>query len=357
MYQKGEKMKKKLALLITCMITLLMFAGCGSTMSYDDYDLNEYIEVGQYKGLKVDKVSVKVTDEEVKKEILSQRQAAAKEESLEKGQKIQNGDTVNIDYIGTKDGEKFEGGSAEGYDLVIGSGSFIDGFETGLIGKTVGENVDLNLTFPEEYNAAELAGQDVVFDVTINSAKRTVTPSYDLSFVKNNTEYDSISAYEASVEKQVYNQKEQQAIVKQQEELWSQALENTKIKKYPDREVKHYIEFNDKQMDTMAKAYGVSRDELLTQYGFNNEEEFDTINDESSKLRVKQEMLVEYIADKEGIEYTSEEAEAMMSQFKSQGYDEKSIEEQTGRTADEYVRIELLYQKVLEFIQEEAVIR
>lgn len=350
-------MRKKVALLITSLITLLAFAGCGSAMSYDDYDLSEYIEVGQYKGLKADKINVKVTDADVQKEILSQRQAAAKEESVEKGQKVQNGDTVNIDYVGTKDGEKFEGGSAEGYDLVIGNGSFIDGFESGLIGKSVGENVDLELTFPEDYSAADLAGQDVVFTVTINSAKRTIKPEYNLDFVKNNTDYDSVKAYENALEKQIYDEKEQEAIAKQQEELWSQALENTTIKKYPEREVNHYIEFNDKQMDTMAKSYGVTRETLLEQYGFASEEDFDTINDESSKLRVKQEMLLEYIADKEGLEYSSEEAEQMLADFEKQGYDEKAIQEQTGRAADEYIHIELIYQKVLEFLVDNAQIK
>ena len=121
---------------------------------------------------------------------------------------IKEGDTVNIDYVGKKDGKKFDGGSAEGYDLEIGSGSFIDGFEDGLIGKKIGDKVKLELTFPEDYGEASLAGQDVVFNVTINSATRMTVPEYDLANVKNTTEYDSIAAYEKAVEKENYKEKE-----------------------------------------------------------------------------------------------------------------------------------------------------
>lgn len=350
-------MKKKLLVFLTCIVMIMSFAGCGASMSYDDYDLNEYIEVGKYKGLKADGYKIVVKDSDVESKIDEALEGAAKATDIGEGAAIKNGDTVNIDYVGTKDGEKFDGGSAEGYDLVIGSGSFIDGFESGLLGKKTGETVELELTFPEDYSAADLAGQDVVFTVTINSAKRTIKPEYNLDFVKNNTDYDSVKAYENALEKQIYDEKEQEAIAKQQEELWSQALENTTIKKYPEREVNHYIEFNDKQMDTMAKSYGVTRETLLEQYGFASEEDFDTINDESSKLRVKQEMLLEYIADKEGLEYTSEEAEQMLADFEKQGYDEKAIQEQTGRAADEYIHIELIYQKVLEFLVDNAQIK
>lgn len=350
-------MKKKLLVVLTCIVMLVSFAGCGSAMSYDDYDLNEYIEVGKYKGLKVDGYKIVVKDSDVEAKIDAALESAAKATDIGEGATIKNGDTVNIDYVGTKDGKKFDGGSAEGYDLVIGSGSFIDGFESGLLGKKTGETVELNLTFPEDYSAADLAGQDVVFTVTINSANRTVKPEYNLDFVKNNTDYDSIKEYENALEKQIYDEKEQEAMAKQQEELWSKALDNTTIKKYPEREVNHYIEFNDAQMDTMAESYGVTRETLLEQYGFASEEDFDTINDESSKLRVKQEMLLEYIADKEGLEYTSEEVEQMLADFEKQGYDEKAIQEQTGRPADEYIHIELIYQKVLEFLVDNAQIR
>lgn len=347
-------MKKKLVALTACAMMVLGLSGCGKSMSYDDYDLSEYLEVGEYKGLEVASYVISVTDDEVQAQIDKQIEAAVETKELGEGEKIKSGDTANIDYVGKKDGEKFEGGSAEGYDLVIGSGSFIDGFEDGLIGRTVGEKVDLDLTFPEDYSSKDLAGQDVVFTVTINSVTREVVPEYDLDFVKEHTEYDTIDEFEKAVEKDIYNSKENEEIYNQQSELWSQVLDNTEVKKYPDRELDHYIKFNSDQMDDMADAYGMTHDELLASYEFDNEEEFAAVNEDSSKLRVKQEMVIEYIADAEKLEYTQEEKNKMIEDFEAAGYDEKSIETQTGRTMEEYVHIELLYQKVLDFLLENA---
>ncbi len=350
-------MKKKFLVLVACICMMIGMTACGAGVSYDGLDLDEYIKVGKYKGLEVADFTVEITDEDIRTQIDSELEAAASSEELAEGTAIADGDTVNIDYVGKKDGKKFDGGSAEGYDLVIGSDSFIDGFEDGLIGKKVGEKAKLNLTFPEDYSETSLAGQDVVFTVTINSATRVVTPEYDLDFVKSTTEYDSIEAYEAAIEKMLYENKEAEEIGKQQEELWSQALTNTEVKKYPDKIVEYYIDFNSDQIDQIAKDYGVTREEMLASYDFGDEEEFTVVNEDSSKLRVKQEMLIEYIADKEGIKYTEKEEETLIADFQSMGYDEQMIEEQTGRTMDEYVRMELLYQKVLEFLLDNAKIK
>ena len=351
-------MKKRLFVLAVSLIMIACLTACSSSsVSYDGLDMSEYIKVGEYKGLEVSAFTVEVTEDEIQAQIDSELEAAASTEEIAGDDTVADGDTVNIDYVGKKDGKKFDGGSAEGQDLVIGSGSFIDGFEDGLIGKKVGEKVTLNLTFPEDYSEESLAGEDVVFTVTINSATRETIPEYNLDFVKKNTEYKSLEEYEAAIEKNLYDSKESEEIANQQNDLWSQALDNTKVKKYPEKIVDYYIEFNSKQMDDMAEAYGMTREEMLASYDFGDEEEFAAVNEDSSKLRVKQEMLIEYIAEKEGIEYTEKEAEALISEFESMGYDESTIESQTGRTEDEYVRVELLYQKVLEFLLENAVIK
>ena len=351
-------MKKKLFVLAICLLMIAGFTACGgASVSYDKYDLDEYLKVGKYKGLSVDGYTVKVTDVEVDTRIMTERQEAASSQEVPKGSTVKEGDTVNIDYVGKKDGKKFDGGSAEGYDLEIGSDSFIDGFEDGLIGKKIGDKVKLELTFPEDYGEASLAGQDVVFTVTINSATRMTVPEYDLDYVKNTTEYDSIEDYEAAVKKELYKEKEAEEISNQQTELWSQVLEDTEVLQYPEKELNYYIEFNSNQIDEMAESYGLSRDDMLANYEFGSEEEFDAVNEDSSKLRVKQEMLIEYIVEKEGLEYTDEEAEEMISAFEQMGYDEEMVKSQTGHDMDSYVRIELLYQKVLEFLLDNAKIK
>lgn len=345
---------KKILVLAMCLLTIAGLTACGSSVSYENLDLDEYIEVGEYKGLKTTGFTVEVTEDEIQTHIDGELEAAATNQKIAKDEAIMNGDTVNIDYVGKKDGKKFDGGSAEGYDLVIGSDTFIDGFEEGLIGKTSGDKVELELTFPEDYSEETLAGEDVVFTVKINHATRLIAPEYDLDFVKNTTEYDSIDEYEKAVERQIYEEKEAEEIGNQQSELWSKALDNTKVLKYPEKIVDHYIKFNSDQIDAMAEAYGLARDEMLANYDFGSEEEFAAVNEDSSRLRVKQEILIEYIADKEGLEYTDEEAEALVAEFEAMGYDKATIESQTGRTMDEYVRIELLYQKVLGFLLDNA---
>ena len=350
-------MKKRIFVAVVCLLSMAGLTACGSSVSYENLDLEEYIEVGEYKGLKATGFTVEVTEDEIRTHIDGELEAAASNQKVDSGEAVQDGDTVNIDYVGKKDGKKFDGGSAEGYDLTIGSDTFIEGFEDGLIGKKVGEKVDLELTFPEDYSEKTLAGKDVVFTVKINSATRPTIPEYDLDFVKNTTEYDSVEAYEKAVEKQIYEEKEAEEIGNQQNDLWSQVLDNTKVKKYPEKIVDHYIKFNSDQIDDMADSYGLTREEMLANYDFGSEEEFAAVNEDSSKLRVKQEMLIEYIADKEGIEYTDEEAEALVAEFEAMGYDKATIESQTGRTMDEYVRMELLYQKVLEFILNNAKVK
>lgn len=348
---------KKIFVLTLCVLMIAGLTACGTAVSYDKYDLDEYIKVGEYKGLEVAGYTVKVTDDEVDARIQEELEAAASAQEVPKGSAVKDGDTVNIDYVGKKDGKKFDGGSAEGYDLEIGSGSFIDGFEDGLIGKKIGDKVKLDLTFPEDYGEESLAGQDVVFNVTINSATRMTVPEYDLDFVKNTTEYDSVKEYETAVAKTLYEEKEAEEISNQQSELWSQTLENTEVIQYPDKVLDYYIKFNSDQIDDMAESYGLTREDMLANYDFGSEEEFAAVNEDSSKLRVKQEMLIEYIAEKEELKYTNEEAEEMISSFEQMGYDEATVESQTGHDMDSYVRIELLYQKVLEFLLENAKIK
>ena len=351
-------MKRKLFVAAVCVLAMAGLTACGgSSVSYDKYDLDEYIKVGEYKGLTVAGYEVEVTDDEIDTRIEQELEEAASSQEVAKGSPVKEGDTVNIDYVGKKDGKKFDGGSAEGYDLEIGSGSFIDGFEDGLIGKKIGDKVKLELTFPEDYGEASLAGQDVVFNVTINSATRMTVPEYDLDYVKNTTDYDSIAAYEKSVEKEIYKEKEAEEISNQQTELWSKVLEDTEVIQYPEKELDYYIQFNSDQMDDMAEQYGVSREDMLANYDFGSEEEFAAVNEDSSKLRVKQEMLIEYIADKEELKYTDEEAEEMIASFEQMGYDEEMVKSQTGHDMDSYVRIELLYQKVLEFLLDNAKIK
>ena len=354
-------MKKKLfttiGFVLAAAMALMGLTGCGEDPNpYSELNLDDYLEVGKYKGVEVKEIDVTVSKNEIGDEIVAALEAAATDEKVKKGQPVENQDTVNIDYVGRIDGKEFEGGSAEGTDLVLGSGTFIDGFEDGLVGHKVGEKgIKLNLAFPLNYSSEELQGKDVVFTVDINSATRKVQPEYNLEFVKTQGDYESTEEYEEAVEKQLKASKKSEALESQKTEIWSQVLEDTEVKKYPKDMVQHYIDTYSAQIDTIAEEKDYTREEVMEQlYGITSEDVLQKQFKDSARLLVKQEMLIEYIAGKEGITYTDEEASELKENIESQGYDEEMVEQQTGRTMKQYVHIELLYEKVQDFLLDKA---
>ncbi|MGN0708641.1 MAG: FKBP-type peptidyl-prolyl cis-trans isomerase, partial [Anaerovoracaceae bacterium] len=213
----GEKKKlstKGIIGIVAAVVVLAAVIACvivakndGST--YRWLHLSSYVTVGKYKGLTYTKEKVTVTDKEVKSEIESRVKAKETTKSVKTG-KVKDGDTIDISYVGKINGETFDGGSADNYSLTIGSGSMIDGFEDGLIGKKVGSKVTLHLKFPKNYsNNKKLSGKKVTFSVTINSKQVTVTPEYNTDFVKKYSKYDNKKDYEASVKADLKKQKEE----------------------------------------------------------------------------------------------------------------------------------------------------
>ena len=354
-------MKKRIAVLGICIITALglTLAGCGDDI-YGGVNFGDCLKVGKYKGMEAEPIKVSVSKKDITEEINSEVEAAAQEQEMEKGTAIEDGDVVNIDYEGKINGKTFDGGSAEGYDLTIGSGQFIEGFESGLIGKKIGDKTDLNLTFPEDYSSKDLAGKDVVFSVKINSAKRSVVPEYNDEFVTANSKYNNTAEFEKAVKKKLLKQKKEDAMDEQETALWDKLLTDTKVKKgkYPEKAMQHYEEVYQAQVDVYAEQYGTDRDTIITQYfGCANEEDFKKVVKDACKALIKQEMLIEYLYDKEGMEYTDEEKTELQTDIEGQGYDEDTIREQTGRTMDQYLDISLKYKKVKEFLYENAKIK
>lgn len=338
---------KKIKIWCICLITIigmLSLTACGGDVDpYSELNLDDYIKAGEYKGAEAKKVTV--TKEDIGNAIVEDLKNAAKQTELKKGEEVKEGDTVNIDYVGKIDGKEFEGGSAKGYDLPLGTGTFIDGFEEGLVGHKVGEKgIELKLAFPLNYTNEELQGKDVVFTVEINSATRMVQPEYNDAFVKTLGDYKNTKEYEKAVEKKLYNQK-----------AWSQVLADTKVIKYPEKIVNHYVETFDALIDYNAEQYGLDRSDYIAQYyGAATEKDLKQQFVDSAQVLVKQEMLIEYIADKEGITYTDEEAAELQKNIEAQGYTDESVERETGRTMEQYVHIELLYEKVQDYLGEIA---
>ena len=347
-------------MLVLGVVLSIGLSACGesSDTQYSGLNLDDYLTVGEYKGLEVDDYNIKISNQEIQERVDQALEAATENTDLNKDDELESGDTANIDFSGKVDGKEFEGGTSKDFDLVLGSGSFIEGFEDGLIGKKIGDEVELNLTFPKDYQGKEVAGKDVVFTVKINSATRPHKPKYNKAFVQSNTDFKTKAEYEESLKQQIYSEKEEQAKNEQKMSLWSDVLDSTKVKKYPETEMAAYKEVFSAQVDTMAEQAGMERAEVLKQYyGAESEEAFDSIIEDSVKTLIKQEMLVEYIADKEGLKYTDEEKEKLISELEGQGYTDETVKSYTGRTMDQYAHIELLYEKVQDVLLDNAVVK
>lgn len=355
---------KRRTFLTGCTMLLGIFlclglAACGGEkMQYDGLDLDDYIAVGEYKGLEVDGYKIKVSEQEIQEKVEAALKEKQENKKIGKDTKLKKGDTANIDYTGKVDGKEFDGGASQGFDLELGSGQFIEGFEDGLIGHKVGESVEVKVHFPDDYQGEKVAGKDAVFTVKINSATRPKVPEYTVDFVKENTDYETKEEYEESIRKELYSEKEKQAKTEQKNALWSEVLENTEMKKYPEEELATYQEVFNAQVDSMAKQYGMDRSQILNQmYGTDDASQVKSIIEDSTKTLIKQEMLTEYIADKEDLSYTDEEKQAKLDEIEKQGYDEETVKSYTGRTLEQYAHITLLYEKVQDFILDNAKVK
>ena len=268
--------------------------------------LDPEVKLGKYKELKVKKDKVTVTKEEVEHEVghILERYA----ELVSKDGAVEVGDTAVIDFKGFKDNEAFDGGTAEGYSLEIGSHSFIPGFEEGVVGMKKGESKDINLTFPEDYMAKDLAGQEVVFNVTVHDIKKRVIPEMDEEFFKD-LDMEGVSnkeELEKVIEEEITVQKEYQVENKFVEDLLAKASDNMTIELDE--------ELIDAETDRMYKEFvqrlsmqGVN-EELY--YAYSGAKKEDILNDmkKEAEIRLKYRYLLEAIAKEEKIEVSDEEA-------------------------------------------------
>ena len=305
------------------------------------------VTLGEYKGVDVEVRDVTVTDDDVKQYVDSLVTYNPVMEEVDRAAK--DGDTVNIDYVGKKDGVAFDGGTAQGYDLTLGSGTFIDGFESGLVGVKKGDKLDLNLTFPEQYGNADLAGQAVVFEVVVNAVKEKKDATLDDEWVKNysNGAQATVAEFLDAQKKEMQEQREQNEHAVELNDLISTAMENATFDINPDA-----IEYEAQKMmqsSQMSLAqYGIDLDSYLSMTGMTKEEyekQMRTNGEEYAKMK----MLVKEIAAKEGMEELTEaDYKAIEKQY---GYSKQMLVQMAG---EEAVDFETLYLKVSDFLLENA---
>ena len=311
-----------------------------------EYDASEYVTLGEYKDLTVEVAPVEVTDEQVMDKIASETKQTLTEGTVE------SGDTVNIDYVGKIDGEEFDGGSAEEYDLEIGSCTFIDGFEDGIIGMQVGDTKDLELKFPEDYHSTDLAGKDVVFTVTVNSISRV--PELTDEVADSVVEGMTAEAYQESVRQDLEDQAKESQKTEAEQKLLQAVYENATIDGYPEENLQYTIKRATDYYEWLASMYGMSLDDYLKNYGM-TQDEFNEQIQPVAEEALGEEMTLLAIAKEENIEVSDEEYEAGLARYaEAQGMDDPSkLEEAYG---ENYIKNSLLQEKVLDFLYENATI-
>lgn len=305
-------------------------------------------KLGEYKGVEVTRLSTEVSDEELEQRI--QSILDANPEYIEiTDRPAQEGDIVNIDYVGMKDGVAFDGGTAQGYDLELGSGSFIDGFEDGLIGANKGDELSLNLTFPEQYHSEELAGQAVVFDVTVNSIEEKKEAVLDDNFVQRMSDFSTVDEFKADTLADMEAEKEEQADQQIDVDL-VQALVDSSEFDLNEAAVDEQYNSQLSYYTSMVEMYGMKLADYVGMFGM-TEEEFQTELRSAAELALKQQLLFETIADKEGLQVEDADREKVAKEY---GTDVETLNNTYG---EEVVDESAQMYKVIELIRENAVIK
>ena len=272
------------------------------------------VELGAYKGIEVEKRAYNVTDDEVDVAIAQLQEGVARMVDVDRP--VENGDTVNLDYSGSVDGVKFDGGTAQGQTLTIGSGQFIPGFEEQMVGMAVGEEKDIEVTFPEEYHAENLAGKKAVFAVKVNGIQVKELPTLDDEFAKDVSEYDTLEALRDAKRQELLEQAEKNAKIQKENDVVRKAVENATVE-IPDAMVERQIDSFLQDMGYRLQMQGISLEDYLK---YTNTE-ISALRDQyraDAALRVKSQLVLEAISKAEAIEATPEEIGDKVAEYAKQ---------------------------------------
>lgn len=359
------KAKRFIAVIGTlCLTAALLLTGCGSSNGNEpyDYDLSKYIVPADYMGVAIEKLDVTVSSDDIRAEIDKRREDDATTEKVTTGT-VAEGDSINIDYTGTIDGVEFEGGSTKGMgtDIIVGQAGYIDGFESGLVGAEVGSTVVLDLRFPDDYHAADLAGKPCQFTVEIHSRNVKHIPEYDIDWVKKVSDCKTLNEYEESVYDDLLKETREEAEETRNSEIWQKLVEQTEVLDYPEKEVKAEKEDYKNYIIGYASQFGYTLEDYMSMMGF-TEEQLNAEIEDYAKEVVKNEMLLYYIAHAEGITVSEDEYNAEIQKAcESMGFESnEEFKAQYGKSVEEtYSRKHFLtnvyLEKVMKLIIENGV--
>ena len=310
------------------------------------------VTLGEYKGVTAKKETTLVTDAEVDAKVEEERNKQATEVAVE-DRAVAEGDTVNLDYAGSVDGVAFAGGTAEGQTLKIGSHTFIPGFEEQMIGMNIGEEKDLNVTFPEKYHSDELAGKAAVFHVKVNGITETQLPELDDDFAKDISEFDTLAEYKADIRAKL----EAQAAVRDNDvftnNVLAKVMENTTVE-IPEAMIERQIDSMMRDFEYRLMNQGLKLDDFMKYTGQDMKAFRENYRGQAEKS-VKAHLVLEAIEKAEGIDATEEQVDAIIAQFAPQTG--KSVEELKATFSEsdiEYFKADAIRDNCVKFLCDNA---
>ena len=309
------------------------------------------IEIGDYKGLKAEKAAVKVTDEEVDAEVNAMAERNARMVSVE-DRAAENGDTVVIDFEGFTDGVAFDGGKAEGHSLTLGSGQFIPGFEDQIVGKNIGDEFDVNVTFPEEYGAEELAGKPAVFKVKLHEIKVRELPTVDDEFAKDVSEFDTLDALIEDLKNKALDRKTKAADEAVENDLVQQIVDSIKGE-IPEAMYENRLEQCVEDFAYRLQSQGLNLETYL-KYTNSNIDEFKKSFRPQAEAQVKFRLALEKIVELENITPSEEELEAEFAKL-AENYGVE-VEKVKAVIPETEISKDLAVGKAIDLVKESAVI-
>ena len=311
------------------------------------------VSLGKYKGVEVAKADVAVTDEEVDAELVKEQEKNATFKEIT-DRAVENGDKVNLNFEGFVDGEAFEGGKGEDYPLTIGSGSFIPGFEDQLVGAKIGEEIEVNVTFPENYQSAELAGKPAVFKCTVLKITQKVLPELNDEFADDVSEFSTLEEYKADIRKNLEVKKEENAKTEKENKVIDAIIADSEIE-IPEPMLKAQQEQIVDEFAQRLQSQGLNIDQYFSYMGSSREKMLEEVKDQADK-RIRTRLVLEEIVKAENIAATEEDFEVELDKLaKAYGADLETVKKIfEGREKDRMME-DIAVQKAVSFVADNAV--
>ena len=306
------------------------------------------VTLGDYKGIEVEKKEAEVSEEEITAEIDKAREANSRLITIE-DRATEDGDTVIIDFDGYVDGKQFEGGYAEDYTLVLGSHSFIDNFEDQLVGKNLGEDVEVNVTFPEEYHVDELKGKPALFKVKIKEIQKKELPELDDDFAQDVSDFDTLDEYKADVEKKILENKENQIKREQEDQIIEKIIENAQME-IPQQMITAQTRQMTQEFAQRLQSQGLSLEQYMQFTGLTPQKMMEDLEPQALK-RIQSRLVLEAVVAAENIEASDEEIDKELENMASMYQMEiDKLKELIGDDEKKQIGMDLAVQKAVEFV-------